>query len=554
MAFHPELPLIAVHYLDRLTVWSTSNWQPVMEEQPLVPGADVWVGLDLHGVEICFSGDGQILGRLHTGGFETWQVQGWKKTLNAGELPIKYEGWNRLLLNRDGTECFYSSRNRNCIRCWDLPTRSLIWELGQIERPYSIEISPDGDWLAAGTIRGRILVWSLPDRQLVADYPAHQANVYALAFSPDGKWMASVGADHDIRLWKSGTSTNVARLRGHVGVPWSLRFSADNRWLVSASIDNTARLWQLSSFLEQTNCFTVPQDHILDPDFAPGPSFRTYNTTEPAFQTHSVADGRLLQTIPLSPANLLTNARVMTVCGAYGLVSGDNYGNLCFWDRGTGQLVRSNNISPNPIRPALLSESQRLLCVSEGFSNRVAVLIYDLAAERVLATLTNAGFFYGPAAAFSPNETLFAHGERGGTFSVWDLPSQRQFCRIKATRATIIALAFSPDGKLLAASDNENTVDLWVLADGRRLHPPLTGHLVGVFRLQFSEDGRTLFSFGTDRTFRMWHVATGREMVAPLPLSDYLRSPMIPNVSRDGNWLLETLDGDRLRWFRLPTL
>jgi len=202
----------------------------------------------------------------------------------------------------------------------------------------------------------------------------------------------------------------------------------------------------------------------------------------------------------------------------------------------------------------LLSRSQRLICAAERGSNEVALLIYDLAADRVLARLTNAAWFSYCTVAFSADANLFAYAESGGYFSVWNLRSQRRVCRIKATRAESFAVAFSPDGRLLATSNNENTVDVWDIASGQRLYPPLTGHLVGVLKLQFSDDGRTLFSFGTDLTFRMWHVATGREMVSPLPLSDHLANSMMPTMSPDGHWLLETVDQDRLRWVRLPTL
>ncbi|MHC1765083.1 MAG: protein kinase [Verrucomicrobiia bacterium] len=567
LAFHPELPLLALHYVDRLTVWNTDTWQPVMEEEPAVPRKSVYIGGDLHGVELCFSGDGQVLGRLNTEGFETWQVQGWKKTLRAGELPIKYQLWNRLVLNRDGTECIYSSkrdlsnlydaRHDNSIRWWSLQTKSLLWETGDIDLTFSLEISPEGRWLAAGTTHGRIVVWSVPDRRLVADYPAHRANVYALAFSPDGKWLASVGADQDIRLWKSGTSESIARLRGHIGVPWSLRFSGDGRWLASASIDNTARVWQLSSFLDPTNCLTIPSDHLLDPGITPGSSFRTYNRTQHAFETHSVPDGRLLQSIPLSPAHLLTNARSVTVCGSYGLVSGDDGGNLCFWDRGTGRLVRSNNISPNPIKPVLLSRSERMICAAERGSNEVAMLIYDLRANQLLARLTNASpMFHYTTAAFSADENFFAHGEIGANFLVWDLRARSPVRRVKSASGAkkAFSAAFSPDGKLLATGPDRNLVEVWEIATGQRLYPPLTGHLVGVLKLEFSDDGRTLFSFGGDRSFRMWHVATGREMVSPLPLNEHLLSLTMPTMTPDGNWLLEAVDEDRLRWVRLPTL
>ena len=65
----------------------------------------------------------------------------------------------------------------------------------------------------------------------------------------------------------------------------------------------------------------------------------------------------------------------------------------------------------------------------------MAVLLYDLPANRLLARLTNAPLFSYTTAAFSADESLFAHGEIGGAFLVWDLRAQRPVRRIQGTRA-----------------------------------------------------------------------------------------------------------------------
>ncbi len=77
-------------------------------------------------------------------------------------------------------------------------TNSLVWGEGTI---WSIAVSPDEKWVAAGDSDGSVRLWTQDSVQPAKSFFGHAKDVLSVAFSPDGKTIASGGADHKIQLW-----------------------------------------------------------------------------------------------------------------------------------------------------------------------------------------------------------------------------------------------------------------------------------------------------------------------------------------------------------------
>ncbi len=113
-------------------------------------------------------------------------------------------------------------------------------------------------------------------------------------------------------------------------------------------------------------------------------------------------------------------------------------------------------------------------------------------------------------------------------------------------------VAFSPDGKILAASnDGVNMVILWERATGRKVREIFLGTRPGQTpgRLRFSADGKRLYacsSYGRDMSLYAWDVETGKDAkdIPPLPVG--MRTlGYSPDVRE---MLLVHREGEVVRW------
>jgi WD40 repeat protein len=290
----------------------------------------------------------------------------------------------------------------------------------------------------------------------------HENAVTSIAVSPNGRLIASSSIDRTVRLWDARSGNAARVLRGHAGEVYAVAFSPNNERLASSSYDGRVLLWDTTS-------------------------------------------GKLLRTLKINgwstELDFSADSRQLAV--------GSQDKNVTLFDAQTGNIRRTIETN-NAVSNLAFSPNGRYLAL--GYRS---VEIWDLQTNKIVKTLRQSGV---TSLAFSPDSRLLASGsgdksahiwnvETGEALKkletetpfVWQLPSGIRTFRL---RMPVTAVAFSPDGKILAMATGR-AIHLWDVSTGNQMRT-LEGHTESVTAVAFSPDGNSIVSGSLDKTVRIW--------------------------------------------------
>ena len=214
------------------------------------------------------------------------------------------------------------------------------------------------------------------------------------------------------------------------------------------------------------------------------------------------------------------------------LISLDKFGKITHWDVNTGK--RLSNRSKRADSYDAVTVSQDGTTFATG-NRQGKIYLRDSTTGRLLVSFRGharlweslksiLGWTDQPpqdeevrALAFSPDGKMLASGSEDKRVRVWNIEKRFKHATLTGHKEWITAVAFSTDGKTVASGDAGKVIKLWAVGTGRE-RATLRGHKNTINALTFAPDGPLpysgcLVSGSADGTIRFWDPKTGQELL-----------------------------------------
>ncbi len=206
--------------------------------------------------------------------------------------------------------------------------------------------------------------------------------------------------------------------------------------------------------------------------------------------------------VPISAIQFGPDGRQLIVGG---------YHELTVWDPNDGTLLRRIPNAPERTMAISLHPNGRTLAVAGGQPGiRGEVRIIDLASGRVTSVPWVASDVFLDV-AFSPNGKQLAASGADATVRVLDLAGNRDPLTITGNSDWVTAVAWNKDGSRLASASRDKTAKVLDIKSGKPL-VSYTGHETRVLGIAWVNESKQICTLDDDGTIHRWSTKDGKKV------------------------------------------
>ncbi len=331
------------------------------------------------------------------------------------------------------------------------PALKALWRANIDDHPIGLAWSPDGKSLAVAGVSGPITLFNGEDGAVQHKLPGHALDTMAISWRNDSRLLASVGQDGKLRLWDVETGTQTSEVAG--GASWVERvaFSPVGDWLVSAA-GRKLRLWSSSGELirEYPDANSTITDIKWRRD---GVQFAIS-----AYNGILLYDPEAAEALRRFEWQGSTLTLEWSPDGKY-IATGDQDSTVHFWITDTGQDLQMWGYETKVLELAW-SFNSRFLATGGG----TQAVIWDCSGKGPANTqpiMLEAHQQLIKHLKFQRKGMLLASGGNDGLLAIWKVKKNKPALLADAVfKAPIAGLAWSPDDRCIAVSDESGTLSI----------------------------------------------------------------------------------------------
>jgi WD40 repeat protein len=427
--------------------------------------------------------------------------------------------------SNDGTKLATIATDRNTI-LWNMSTGKKIRTFTGFAADISAMVfSPDGLYIAVGSLDGTIRVWALDLGSLWITYGTASGtrtdNLYptSLYFSPDDEYLTSGWADGKILTWQWLDSTKIP-------LTLSLQNSAvielikkSDHEFISLNQAGDAITWDSNATdtkigIKQAG-EAVLGDSVTGLALLAGQDTWVITRQPAVIEQYNPAESKTVATYQRAGEGATLVSAVFNADGNLIISSGGKDATLRIWDvDAPGTPVEIKIAGEDTIEQITKSADNRWLAAAAGEH----VLVYNLSdlqdvytgkltVDKLQAGLDIPTGTTASRVALSHDGTLLAYSTgNSNTIQLWSIADGKKLFDLTEIPNPVTALAFSPTGNTLAAGDTNHLGYLWTgldvatlsgLASGAAIQPVKIQPGIDVQALAWSASGDTLVVAGS---------------------------------------------------------